>query len=221
MAKDGYYERIETWWRHYCNIADDGKHGGVPCAYCGESPELMPWKWPLKSPILLPDTPGCFGAERTKDIHTGVDLYCEPDTEVVAVEDGVVVGIEIFTGKNAGSPWWNETYAVLVAGETGVVVYGEVNTILEVGFHVPRGGQVGHVLPVLRKFKGRPMVMLHLELMRHGASETVWWHYSNKQSVSRRPECLLDPTPFLPDRPVFNLADYDGKAFRPREGESY
>ena len=69
----------------------------------------MTWLWPLKATTpMFPDEPGWFGAVRKSDIHTGIDLYCEQGTQIVAVEDGVVVHIEGFTGPNADdpSPWW-------------------------------------------------------------------------------------------------------------------
>ncbi len=60
---------------------------------------------------------------RKSDVHTGVDLYCELGTEVVACEDGLVVLVDWFTGKNVktfyleeGEPtaWWNDTWGVLI-----------------------------------------------------------------------------------------------------------
>ena len=47
---------------------------------------MVKWIWPLKASPILPDEPGLFGAVRKFDIHTGIDLYCEISTDVVAVE---------------------------------------------------------------------------------------------------------------------------------------
>lgn len=156
----------------------------------------MTWTWPLRDVVpAFPDEPGRFGAVRRHDVHTGIDLYCEIGQEVVAVEDGVVVAIEGFTGPNADdpSPWWNDTQAVLVEGESGVVVYGEVSSRVWVGMYVRAGSLVGVIeTPVLKKDKGRPTTMLHLELMKLGARETVWWGIGEPQPVF-----LQDPTPHL------------------------
>lgn len=171
----------------------------------------MSWTWPLVSPPLLPDAPGRFGAKRKHDYHTGIDLYCEAGAEVVAVEDGVVVSVEPFTGPNADSSWWNETMAVLIEGPSGVVVYGEIEPAVKVGNRLVAGASIGKVLPVLRTFKGRPMVMLHLELMSRGARHVLWWKLDDP-----RPSTLEDPEPFLPSAPEFNLALYDQKSFRPK-----
>ena len=98
---------------------------------------------PIKLEYKIPEEgePGYFGAVRKFDIHTGIDLYCFPDTEVVAIESGIIVKIEQFTGKSVGSPWWNDTYALLIEGESGVIVYGEIqpNDYLKVGDIVGAG----------------------------------------------------------------------------------
>jgi len=188
----------------------------------------MTWRWPLKNCTpLLPDEPGQFGSVRVNDTHTGVDLYCELHTEVVAVEDGEVVAIEWFTGQHVATPdgvpatWWNDTQIVLVQGASGVVGYGEMKALVAVGDKVAAGQTIGVVdQAVLRSFKGRPMVMLHVELYAQlitdpaspswDPSHTAWW-----ESGAERPEHLLDPTPFLGSgHEVFDLAAYDGLRFR-------
>lgn len=140
---------------------------------------------------LLPH-PGAFAAVRKNHVHEGVDLYCDEDTEIYAVEDGEVVSRQNFTGPKAGSGWWLDTEALLVEGETGVVVYGEIATDMQVGQKVKKGDVVGKVKRVLAEDKGRPMSMLHLELHKHGTRDTYEW-----KEESKRPPSLLDPTPHL------------------------
>lgn len=151
------------------------------------------WIAPLKNMPLIPvdGHPGAFGTVRKHDIHTGVDLYCEDKAEVFAVEDGIVVFISPFTGDQAGSPWWNNTQAIGVLGASGVVVYGEVTSLVAVGDKVSGGQSIASVDQVLKKDKGRPVSMLHIELYNK-IMEPVWWHHENSQ-----PEGLLDPTDFL------------------------
>lgn len=156
------------------------------------------WRWPLATtpgPVPAgPTHPGAFGAVRRYDTHTGVDLYCDPGTAVVAVEPGVVVAVEDFTGPDAGSPWWNATRAVLVEGPSGVVLYGELDPApdVAVGRALAAGDTVGHVVTVLRRDKALPTTMLHLELYARGTRASVWWRHGD-----RRPDALLDPTPHL------------------------
>lgn len=184
-------------------------------------------RWPLDTENrVLPDEPGQFGAVRRHDIHTGVDLYCELGTSVVAMEPGRVVGVEPFTGAHVpgedASPWWNDTWVVLVRGDVSgkIIAYGEVGTIaVAVGDELEAGQQIGVIsTSVLRRFKGRPMVMLHIEvyndlpdgytgsvLVAGDVSATVWW-----KCDEARPARLDDPTPLLEPMAtaVFEMASY-------------
>lgn len=182
----------------------------------------MPWLWPLKDAApLFPDAPGQFGTVRRHDVHTGIDLYCELGQEVVAVEDGEVVSIENFTGPNADdpSPWWNDTKAMLVKGPSWIVNYGEIEPTVKVGDKVKAGQVIARVeRPVLRSFKGRPMVMLHIELMTPDATVSQWWRTTEEGEAEPQPEVLLDPTAFLVEAaggevPEFVLSQYDGQTF--------
>lgn len=142
----------------------------------------------------LPQPPhvGAFGISRKHHIHEGIDLYCPEGTEVFAVEDGQIVNIVPFTGAHAGSDWWHDTYAVLVEGKTGVVVYGEILSTCQNGQHIKAGDLIGHVKQVLKTDKGRPMSMLHLELYMHGVRDAVEWPVGTP-----RPDGLMNPTPYL------------------------
>ena len=160
----------------------------------------MTWTWPLQCSVCdrkLPDYPGSFGAIRKFDIHSGVDLYCVLGTFVRAAEDGLVVNIENFTGPSCDppTPWWNDTKALLVEGSSGVIVYGEMTPSVQIGDQIKQGQIIGMVdVPVLKKYKGRPMVMLHVELQKHGerSKSTCWWPLNEP-----KPEQLLDPTELL------------------------
>lgn len=157
--------------------------------------DSLPWRWPLfEGPADLPGLEGGFGFKRKHDIHTGVDLYTYPGMSVLAVEEGEIVAIEDFTGPKAGSPWWNDTQAVLIEGKSGVVCYGEIVTPKEmrVGDKVEREQYVGGVRTVLKEDKGKPMTMLHIELYTHGTRETVWWRHGEP-----KPANLLDPMEHL------------------------
>lgn len=154
----------------------------------------MNWKFPLRhhhGEIPEQSHPGSFAARRKFDIHTGVDLYCAHGNKVYAVEDGEVVEIEIYTGPRAESPWWNETYALLIKGESGVVCYGEIepSEVLQKGSFVKKGQCLGSVLTVLKRYKGKPTAMLHFELYTSETTESVWWKLGDP-----RPANLLDPT---------------------------
>lgn len=140
--------------------------------------------------IPLPSHVAAFGVQRANHFHEGLDFYAPEHTEVCAVEDGVVVVVEPFTGPLAGSPWWLDTHCVMVEGASGVVVYGEIQPgDVRVGQRVNAGHALGWIKRVLAKDKGRPRDMLHLELHTHGARVSQAWN-------DVRPQTLCDPTPF-------------------------
>lgn len=175
--------------------------------------------WPLVTDdVVFPDIFGSFGYERLHDVHTGVDLYCAPGTSVRAVETGTVVAVEWFTGPSAPekTDFWNDTQAILVEGADCVFLYGEINTPLQVGNKILAGEVLGHVTPVLKDFKGRPMSMLHFECLAHGSRSSSWWE---KGDV--KPPSIKDPTAILmalapPHARPFDLTQYDLVSYTPK-----
>lgn len=137
--------------------------------------------------------PGSFGAVRKFDVHTGIDLYCNQSDNVYAIESGVVSHIEKFTGEWAGSPWWNNTEAIVIEGESGFILYGEISVEhdLKPGMHIQEGCILGTVQTVLKKDKGKPMAMLHLELYSQQCQSVVW------NLNEPKPTYLNDITPIL------------------------
>ena len=110
----------------------------------------------------MPHSQGTFGATRKHDMHTGIDLYCNPNVSVRAIESGKVVNVAPFTGPKAGLDWWNDTECVIVQGASGYFLYGEVAASVTKGQLLKEGEVLGSVKTVLKKNKGLPMTMLHL-----------------------------------------------------------
>lgn len=139
---------------------------------------------------------GAFGVKRKHNCHNGIDLYCEPGEWVFAVEDGTVVDVRQWTGEAVGSPWWEDTWAILVKGKFGVVAYGEVRfpESVKIGREVERGDHLGYVATVLTRDKGRPVTMLHFQMYTHGNLCAGGWVTNDP-----KPKTLIDPTPFLLD----------------------
>lgn len=151
-------------------------------------------RWPLLDLTpALPPPHGRFGAIRKHDVHLGVDLYAPVGHPVVAVEAGEVVAVVDFTGPLAGCPWWHGTRAVMVEGASGVFLYGEVMEFVFVGDQVAEGDIVGHVKRVLRRDKGLPTSMLHLELYKSGTRTCC----ELQERDVPYPSNILDPTPSL------------------------
>ena len=143
---------------------------------------MMKFKSPFGPayPVLPPSTtqkdfttpigenhPGTFGFQRKHHKHEGLDFYCPPGTQVYAICPGIVTHVFQFTGDAVGSSWWNDTWAVAVwhQDEGITVVYGEIDSRVDVhaGQHIDTWEPIGKVTTVLKKDKGRPMSMLHLE----------------------------------------------------------
>jgi phosphopantothenoylcysteine decarboxylase len=174
------------------------------------------WQWPLSlrpvgittdslsyqninltKDVELPIYPhvGSFGVKRKFDKHRGVDLYCPAGTAVTPVENGEVVIIRPWTGKNANCNWWNDTDAIGILGKSGLIYYAEltVNKFLKEGIKVIKGETLlGRVKTVLKKDKGRPMSMLHFELRDPGFYNNI-----DKNWSDILPKGLHDPTPYL------------------------
>lgn len=157
----------------------------------------------MKCPLdIMPDIPllphaGAFGAKRKYDIHTGVDLYCQDGTEVKSIANGEIVLMGQFTGQAVFSPWWDDTYYVMVDHGFAVIVYGEVKKSIlpriAVGQRIREGQYLGSVARVLKNDKGLPTTMLHLECYEaEYRGEPVYWGLNQPM-----PHQLLDPTPLL------------------------
>lgn len=168
---------------------------------CDVVRENLRWSFPLEFCYGIPvgRHPGAFGYVRKHSQHSGVDLYTRPSEFVRTVEGGVVVGVEAFTGPQDNSPWWNDTWAVLVEGRSGVVLYGEIEPVVKVGMKVKRGEWIGRVLPVLPAGRERPDIpghsrwMLHMELYTHGRHAAS----VHKPKEAPFPDFMRDATPLL------------------------
>ena len=146
--------------------------------------------------------PGSYLHKRKHHTHTGVDLYTYDKAVVRAVEDGVIVSLEPFTGAIDGSPWWEDTWCVLVEGASGVVCYGELYQDLgcrKVGDKVYRGMGIGNVKKVLKQDYPEPNVeghspsMLHIEMYKPGIKRAFEEQGKNLSDWND----LVDPTPYL------------------------
>lgn len=157
-------------------------------------------KWPLKN--KTPNLPGInsvgdFGFRRSFYHHPGIDLYCQENQEVVAIENGIVVHIENFTGPNAepSSPWWNETFSILIEGVSGVLGYCELKPLdhIKIGLNITEGESIAEIVPVLKKDKGNGTTMLHFEHYEKQTKNHVTWLLDNqKPSELINPRELLD-----------------------------
>lgn len=154
---------------------------------------LLSYKYSTEIPIY--PHPGSFGFVRKNHIHEGIDLYAENGDEVIAMEDGIILSIIPFTGKIAGSPWWNNTYSIFVKHNNFIINYGELTPLqhLKEGDKIKAGSVIGNVKTVLLVDKGRPMSMLHLEMYSSDAIAPITeWPLNTEKHPT-----LMDPTPYI------------------------
>ncbi len=151
--------------------------------------------------------PGSFWEDRGDRFHCGVDIYAPLGSEVVAIEQGLVVQTQLFTSPEM-TPYWNDTYAVSIQHESGLVVrYAEMHDLsVHVGERINAGDVIGHVGKVLqpaRITKEAPLyiqklmerdhsTMLHIELFNRCPFEIPKYRGGNTFQPLR-PNCLLDP----------------------------
>lgn len=81
--------------------------------------------WPLPGDrsrrIPIHGFPGSFAEDRGDRLHCGVDLYAPAGSEVVSIDDGLVVEVGPFTSPRM-IPYWNETFYAIVENEGGLFV---------------------------------------------------------------------------------------------------
>jgi hypothetical protein len=117
---------------------------------------------------------------------------------VYAINSGVVISNEGFTGPSLGHPWWLPTDAVTVKSNTEYFVYGELKSDLKPGDEVKSGSVIGTLVPVLPPEKIRAWiprhsnVMLHLEKWNFKYNPEIGWKAWTVRED--RPEWLEDPT---------------------------
>lgn len=170
----------------------------------------------MNYPYSIPyEGPSSFLFHRKYDVHTGIDLHCPEGTEIFSILHGKVIAVENFTGESVGSPWWNETKAVVVdytvahkanidhvSKDNHYIVYGEIDPCVNPGQIVAAGEKLGTVMTVLKKFKGTSTSMLHIE--RYCQPSSVPFEFADLphtskelEEYSRQKRNLKNPTSLL------------------------
>ncbi len=126
-----------------------------------------------------------FGVPRQDGVrkHAAIDLYSYGEDVVLAMESGIVVGIQGFLGP---------TKALLIQGDSGtVVLYGEIKNNSWSEFDIKKGTRVKAGQPIARVgINDAGTSMLHLETYTKGTTQNAQWKGSP-------PSNLLNPTKYL------------------------
>ncbi len=172
------------------------------------------WPVPQSYSNLLPrlGEPGCFWEDRGDRFHCGVDIYAPFDSPVIAIADGLVLQVQLFTSPEM-IRYWNLTYAVIIHHKSGLVVrYAEMGeTLVHAGDRITGGDPIGRVGMVLEpsriteqaplyiqklKKKNNP-TMLHIEMFDRYPFE-IPDYLGGNTFQKLRPDCLVDPSLVLP-----------------------
>lgn len=163
----------------------------------------LSWTSPFRdSEICLPlgaTQYNCIGARelhQSSYLKCGIDLTCNPNTKVFAVETGNVIAVETFF-DNKKKPWISSSKAVLVSGPSGVVCYGNIEpeAHVSIGTRIEQGSRLGAVVPFFTKEakSKNGQSRLRIELYRQHTTKRPKWH-CNQASA---PKSLLNPMPLL------------------------
>ncbi|HPE63596.1 MAG TPA: M23 family metallopeptidase [Methanothrix sp.] len=171
--------------------------------------------WPLPGDrsrrIPIHGFPGSFAEDRGDRLHCGVDLYAPAGSEVVSIDDGLVVEVGHFTSPRM-IPYWNETFYAIVENEGGLFVkFAEMEAVeVNPDDRISSGDLVGLVGSVLNPEmidddapayirdlieRERPS-MLHLELYS-SRPEPFERYRGGNWFGDGEPKGLLDPTGLL------------------------
>lgn len=128
-------------------------------------------------------------------LKCGIDIVCLPNVSIYAVESGIVVSIETFF-DNKKKPWISSSKALLVAGDNGVVCYGNIEPCdeIEVGMKVSRGQPIGKTVSWFSKPSKSEQgdTRLRFELYRHNTKQRPKWRFDGPL-----PKSVLNPVPLL------------------------
>ena len=134
-----------------------------------------------------------FGSNRKGGrFHSGTDIMAKYESNVIAIESGIVKNIFTFTYPELDKYYKYEiTYAIVIQHEDGnFALYGEVQKpSLKIGQKI-REGQA--IAKVGRIFSNKPHhTMLHFEYHSKLPKSTTKWY------IGKRPKGLLSSTKYL------------------------
>ena len=174
---------------------------------------MIVWPVPDSYEKTLPaaSAPGGFWENRGDRHHCGVDIYAARGSEVVALDEGLVLEVGRFTSPEQ-LVYWNVTYYVLIEHRGGLTAkYAEMeDAVVTAGGRVKGGAVVGHVGSVLdlaridataptyiqRLAQNNHGSMLHLELYTTPPM-TRDDYLGGNLFTGERPENLVDAGHYL------------------------
>jgi hypothetical protein len=149
---------------------------------------LKKYKHRLPSPF---ETAAGFGYSQKNGKHqSGIELYCDEGQEVFAIEESDIIDMFLSTGYGAETPWFQNTYTLLLEGNSGVINYSciLIDHDVKFGKTIKEGQLIGRI----KKLMDISIPSLYIGLYYNGVEEPIEW---NRGEV--KPTELLDPTDML------------------------
>lgn len=171
--------------------------------------------WPVPDSysknIPFNGSPGSFWEDRNDRCHCGIDIYAPEGSNVIAVENGKVIDVGLFT-SSLRVPYWNTTYYTLIKNTTGYICkYAELRDVnVHVDEQINAGQLIGHVGQVLNSKKitqespsyikellrNNKLSMLHFELLKASPIQSNEYLGGNWHGY-KKPRYLMNPRSYL------------------------
>lgn len=170
--------------------------------------------WPLPNSFenLLPkrNNKGAFWEDRGDRFNAGVDIYAPDNSEVYAVEQGIVIDIDVFTSSDI-SYLSNTKYVIIKSPEKINYKYCEVSDIkVKIGDKIEPGQHIANIKSIINQnniddetpFFIKELVYeelfakLHLEMYKAPFTEIRPYELGNYLGETK-PSSIIDPNVYF------------------------
>ncbi len=155
--------------------------------------------------------PGSFWEDRGDRFHCGLDIYAPKGSKVLAIQNGKVIDVGVFTTSEENA-YWNKSYFIIIKTPQNVIYkYAELGeVVVHIGDFVAAGEQIGCIGDVLNPeevnhttpyyihelIRENKISMLHLEAYIAPITEVRPYMGGNYFGATK-PYSVLDPSLFL------------------------
>lgn len=171
--------------------------------------------WPVPESFneVLPmkGSPGSFGEEKDNGISCGVDIFCKPNSDVIAIESGIVVDTGLYS-RSSIEDYFNDTYYVIIKNGKINMRYGGLREqYLKPGTNVMGGDPLGFTGEVINLGKISPndpfyirelaykeyCSFLHIEIYKAPIMEIKPYKTGIYLGMAPLPYSIIDPLVYL------------------------
>lgn len=170
------------------------------------------WPVPKSHSEKLPEqgSSGSFWEERDNGYNCGIDLFAPENSEILAIDKGVVLDIGIFTNKRE-TPYFNDSKYIIIKSDNIIYKYAAIEIKnLSIGNKIEVESCIGNTVKLVDEaaieddspFFLRELVyhkntsMLHLELYKSPIME-IRPYKNGIYFGGNKPSSILNPNIFL------------------------